>query len=249
MQNNSSKFDHLIALAATKCLDEEVQALNDLDTSKVVLDDSYYRKKERVIRQYKRRPTIKLIKNIAIRALAAIIIMATLACVLISCVPELRKAICDAIVEWYDDHFSVRYEHPSGKEQETLYEEESTANSGDAIVVPTYIEDIRKPRNLPEEVWEDNVLENNTQIIIDYYNGDEYLFSFTQGVLKSNDKFVDNEEVNITSLKIKGYDATVVERTDKKEIDIFWSDGEYSYYLSSTECDLETLLEYAESVE
>ena len=31
MQNNTDKLDHLIALAASKCLDEEAKALMDID--------------------------------------------------------------------------------------------------------------------------------------------------------------------------------------------------------------------------
>ena len=248
MRNNSDKFDYLIALAATKCLDEEARDFNDLDTSKVVFDDSYYRKKKQTIRQFKRRPTVKLIKNIAIRAIAAVMIIATLACVLIGCVPELRKAIYDAIVEWYDDHFAVRYEN-GGQEKETGYEKESANGTESEADVPTYIEEIRKPTNLPEGVWEDIVLENKTQTATDYYDGDIYLFSFIQIVLKPNEKYVDNESVEVSHTIINGHDTTIVERTNNTEIDIFWNDGEYSYHMFSTECDLETLLKYAESVE
>ena len=49
MQNNTDKLDHLIALAASKCLDEEAKALMDTDTSNVKFDDDYYRKRKKVI--------------------------------------------------------------------------------------------------------------------------------------------------------------------------------------------------------
>ena len=76
----------------------------------------------------------------------------------------------------------------------------------------------------------------------------EYLFSFTQGVLNPSDKYVDNENVNVTYHQINGKNATAVEYIDKKAINVFWSDGEYSYQIFSTECDLDTLIMYAESV-
>jgi hypothetical protein len=67
-------------------------------------------------------------------------------------------------------------------------------------------------------------------------------------ILDPSNKYVDNEDVDVTHIKINGNDATVVERIDNKDIDIFWNDSEYSYHIFSTECDLDILVEYAESV-
>ena len=248
MKNNQDKFDHLIALAAMKCAEEDAKAFNALDTSDVVFDDSYYRKRKRMINKYRRTTARKTTKTVLIRLAAAIMIIVTLSCVLIGCVPGLRKAIYDAIVKWYDDYFAVRYEDPNGQEKETNPEKETLFESENEIAAPTYIVEIRKPTNLPDGVWEDVLSENSTQITIDYYDGEKYLFSFIQMVLKANDKYVDNEDVNVKSIDINGNDGTVVEFTNKKEINIIWSDNEYSYHIFSTECDLETLLKYAESV-
>ena len=245
MLNNSDKFDHLIALAAMKCADEEADELNSLDTSSVSFDPSYYRKRNKVIRQYKHRTTSR--RSIAVRLAVAIAAAVIVMSLLIGCVPRIREAIYNAIVEWYNDYFSVRYEDPDGLEKETGHEEESTTEA-ESVAAPTYIVSVRKPTNLPEGVWEDVIVENNTQIMVDYYIGDEYLFSFTQSLLKPIDKYVDTEDVDITHVEINGYDATVAEYLDKKEIYVLWNDSEYSYHIFSTECDLDTLIEYAKSV-
>ena len=245
MLNNSDKFDHLIALAAMKCADEEADELNSLDTSSVSFDPSYYRKRNKVIRQYKYKPNGR--RSTAVRLAVAIAAAIILMSLLIGCVPRLREAIYNAIVEWYNECFSVRYEDPDGKEKETGYEEESTTEA-ESVVAPTYIKNVRKPTDLPEGVWEDVIVENNTQIMLDYYLGDEYLFSFTQSLLKPIDRYVDNDEVNVKCIDINGNNATVIEYIGKKEISIIWSDSEYSYHIFSTECDLDTLVEYAKSV-
>ena len=247
MFNNSDKFDHMIALAAMKCAEEDARALNEIDTEGVSFDASYYRKRNRVINKCKRRSTVKHGKMVVIRIAAAIMIMVTLACVLIGCVPGLRQAIYNAIVEWYNEYFTVRYEDSNGLEKETGHLDGTTAES--EVIAPDFIEDIRKPTNLPEGAWEDILTYNSTQIIVDYYVGEEYLFSFTQGVLNPSDKYVDNENVNVTYHQINGKNATAVEYIDKKAINVFWSDSEYSYQIFSTECDLDTLIMYAESVE
>ena len=255
MQNNTDKLDHLIALAASKCLDEEAKALMDIDTSNVQFDAEYYRKRKQAINKYNRRSRLKCTKTVAIRLLAAIMIMVMLSCALIGCVPKWRRAIYNAILEWYEDCFAVRYEATTGEEAETRYPETTAAEPEEAAAepeeskpVPTYIEEVRKPRNLPEVVWEDVVIQNLITINIDYYVAEEYLFSFTQRVLKSNDKQFDNEGAEVTYIQINEKDATVVEYADKEEIYVLWSDGEYAYYIISTECDVETLIQYAESV-
>ncbi len=245
MLNNSDKFDHLIALAAMKCTEEEAGELKSLDTSSVSFDPSYYRKRNKVIRQYKYKPTGR--RSTAVRLAVAIAAAIILMSLLIGCMPRLREAIYNAIVEWYNECFSVRYEDPDGKERETGYEEESTTKA-ESVVAPTYIKNVRKPTDLPEGVWEDVIVENNTHISIDYYIGEKYLFSFAQSILKPNDKYVDNDEVNVKYIDINGNSATVVEYINKNEINVIWSDNEYSYHIFSTECDLDTLIEYAKRV-
>lgn len=256
MNNNSDKLDHLIALAASKCLDEEAKALMDIDTSGVQFDDEYYRKKKKVINKYKRRRSPRLAKTVAIRVAAAIMIIITLTCALIGCVPKWRRAIYNAIVEWYEDCFAVRYEATTGEEAETRYpetteaepEEANAAEPEETKPVPEYIEEVRKPTYLPEGVLADVSAKTSIGINIDYYFNEEYLFSFTQRVLKSNDKQFDNEGAEVSYIKINEKDATVVEYSDKEEIYVLWSDGEYAYYIISTGCDVETLIKYAESV-
>ena len=248
MHNKSDKLDHLIALAAMNCAEEEAKEFKKLDTSNVEFDSSYYKKRKQIINKCKRRPAARLTKMFAIRVAAALMILITIGCVTIGCVPEWREAIFNAIVEWYDDCFAIRYENPEGQERETDPEKQTSPETEAEIVVPTYIEEIRKPKNLPEGVWEDVLAATQTTINIDYYFNEEYLFSFSQLLLKPHDNYIDNEDGDVSYAKINGYDATVVDYTNKNEIYIFWSDGEYSYHIASTECDVETLIKYAESV-
>ena len=240
MQNNSDKFDHLIALAATKCLDEEARALNDLDTSEVKFDEAYYRKKRKIVSRYKRSSGFSLTKTIVIRIAAVLVIAVVLAGVLSSCVPGWREAIRDAIISLYDNYFTVYFDPPSGQEKET--------DPPQTVVVPTYIEEIRMPTGLSDDTWSETVVNSHAKFSCDYYIGEEYLFSFTQFLLKPNDKYVDNEDVDITYTNINGHEAMIINYVNKEETCIIWSDGEYSYQVFSSQCDIDTLLKYAKSV-
>lgn len=248
MQNNSDKFDHLISLSAIKCTEEDAKKLKDIDASDVVFDTSYHRKRNKIINKYRHKPSIKSTKAVMIRVIAAILIMVMLSGALIGCMPRLREAIFNAIVKWYESYVTVNYDRPDGREMETGYEEEAVSQIDTDFVAPTYIEDKRKPTDLPEGIWEDMILQNQTKMNIDYYDNEEYLFSFSQMVLKPNDNYIDNEDVNVTHVKINGNDATVIEYIYKNEAYILWSDGEYSYQIFSTECNPEELIKYAEKV-
>ena len=244
MMNHSDKFDHLIALAAMKCAEDDAKELQDLDTAEVKFDDSYYKKKNKIIRTYKNTPSRSRFKTKTFRWVAAVIVIITMFGVLIGCVPRLRQAIYDAIMGWYDKYFTVSFDSPSGQEQESAADE----NLAEEKVAPTYIEEPRKPTNLPEGAWEDFVVDSSAKIIIDYYVGEEYLFSFTQFLLKPSDKYVDNEEMKVTYTMINGHEATVIEYNFRDERCILWNDGEYAYQIFSNTLSAEALIQYASSV-
>ncbi len=244
MFNNSDKFDHLIALAAINCAEEEAEALRNMDTSGVSFHESYYKKRAKIIKKYKRYPSGRSYKSTVVKVAVAAAVAVIMLSLFISCMPMLREAIYNAIVGWYEDYFTISYESPTGQERET----EPVPENGEQIAVPTYIVEVHKPTDLPENILEDVVLKNSSKFAIDYYIGEEYLFSYSQFVLQPFDKYVDNEEIEVTSTYVNGNDATIVEYINKKEINIFWSDGEYAYHMFSTQCDVETLIKYAESV-
>jgi hypothetical protein len=244
--HNSDKFDHLIALAAMKCVEKEARELNEIDTSDVEFSASYYKKRAKIIRQCKRHSAASFSKAFVVKLVAVVAVVAMMTGVIIGCMPELRRAIYNAIVEWYDNYFAVRYESADG-EKETGFDEE-TESSPSATAAPTYIVSVRKPTILPEGVREEVVLETLTKFSADYYVDDQCMFSFSQYVLKSNDKYLDGENVDVSYIEINGHTATVVICIDEKGINILWSDKEYSYHIFSTKCDAETLLQYAESV-
>lgn len=239
MLNDFDKLDHLIALAASGSLEAEAKELENMDISSVSLSPTYCRKRAKMIRKYKRPHAFRIPKSISVRIAAAIIIIAAVFTVLISCMPGLGKAIYNAIVEWCDQYFTVRYE--SGQEQETAYSESSTP-------APAYITEIRKPTNLPENIHEVVAVENATRIIIDYYMEEQHIFSFSQMVLKPFDQYINSEDAETTYSVINGNVATVIEHKISSEICILWNDKEYSYRIFSTESDLASLLKYAEKV-
>ena len=240
MWNNADKFDHLISLAAFKCTEEEAKKLHELDTSNVEFDKAYCRKRSRIIRKYKDGYKASGFAVIAVKVAAAAVITIAMLAVLVSCVPGLRQAIYDTVIEWYEDHISIKFEGPGIPEIET---------DEDDGIPPTYIEEVRKPTYLPEGIWEDVLINTNHHKVIDYYMGEEYLFCFEQALLGSNSISVDNEGATITYADINGNSAIVIENITKNVISIVWNDKEYVYLLTTEILELEELMQYAKSVE
>lgn len=238
MWNNADKFDHLISLAATKCTEEEAKKLNELDTSGVEFDKAYYRKRSRIIRKYRGGYKASGFAVMAVKLAAAAVIIVALLAVLIGCVPGLRQAIYDAVIEWYEEFLSIRFEGPGIPEKET--EENGTP--------PTCIEEHHKPTDLPEGVWEDVLINTDHEKTIDYYMGEEYLFSFSQLLLDTNGISFDNEGATVTYAVINGNNATVIEYETNSTICIVWNDEEYVYLLTTEILELEELMHYAKSV-
>ena len=238
MWNNADKFDHLISLAALKCTEEEAKKLNESDTSDVEFGKSYYRKRSRIIRKYRGGYKASSFAVMAVKLAAAAVIIVALLAVLIGCVPGLRQAIYDAVIEWYEEYLSIRFEGPGIPEIET--EEDGTP--------PTCIEEVRKPTDLPEGVWEDVLINTNYRKTIDYYMGEVYLFSFSQLLLDTNGISFDNEGATVTYADINGNNATIIDNKTENVISIVWNDKEYVYLLTTEILELEELMHYAKSV-
>ena len=273
-EDNLDRVLRLLMMDATK--DKDYALYESLDVSDVQFDDGYYRKRNAIFRRARLRPIGAACKKILPRVAVVLLAIMSAGFIGIMSISSLREAVWNTIVEWYDDHFTIRYEVPVNNETET---EGTTAESdtngtnvqsplGDApvndsapndtnnstpqmpvVTPPSTIEEIRKPTNLPDGVEEIPLVSTKTSVIIDYYNDDEWLYSFTQNVLKSREIYVDNENVTLTRVDVNGNIATVVQYHEKQEIMIFWNDGDYDYNLVSESRTVEELIMLANTVQ
>ena len=61
-------------------------------------------------------------------------------------------------------------------------------------------------------------------------------------------KYVDNEEMEITDMEINGNPAMLIEYKNKNATYILWNDKEYAYQIWSDTLSVEELIQYASSV-
>ena len=163
MTTRTDKFDYLISLAAVECMNDDAERVYSLDVSSVVFDEYYYRRKRKFLRKYKSMPAARGLKSFTIRVAVAIMAILSSAVILISCVPKLREAIFDTIVEWYDKYITIHYDSSENNTESEQSESSSNYTTG----IPTCIEEVRKPRNLPEGVWEKVLAQNRLKTNMD----------------------------------------------------------------------------------
>lgn len=258
----NDKLDALISLTAKDCGNDDVETFNNLDTSKVSLDKRFYLKLRQIISKYKRTTVVLTFKKFLVRVAVALMALMSLGFLTIMATPDLREAVFEAVVEWYEDYISIQY-NPVGKDthKNNLADESTdvslTENPGDESEIPvvssppTKIEKVMKPTYIPEGLEEDVVVSNISVVVIDYYHGNDWVGSYQQILFRDNEKLFDNETIIIQSTNVNGYAATIIEYGNKDGQAIIWTDGIYYYqiYLFTEHINEEELISIAESVQ
>ena len=250
----NEKFDYLIRLALLDCGDKDAEMFRTIDTSNVVVSDRLRNKIHRLIKRKARESAVKKTKLILSRiAIAAMLVLSIIFATMMS-ISAIRDAIWRTIVEWYDNYISIRYESPEddGKDNDSTNQTDAsgevTTDQTEVVSPPTEILEVRKPTYMPEGVVEDVVVSAKSMVMIDYYLGEELIYSFNQNILKTNDKYYDNKTAVVKDILVKENKAIVVTYEQTPEVYLIWNDGIYSYILVSITASLEDMIKIAESV-
>jgi len=249
------KLDYLIALASIDCGEDDVEMFNNLDTSKVVFDKSFYRIRDRRIRQYKRKPFVNAFKKVTSRVAVVVLAILSAGMITVAAIPSLRNAVWGAIVEWYEDYLTINYEIPNDEIEETEsvngVETEAAQDSepNEEIVRPKKLEQIKKPTYYQEGVIEDIAVQSKTQICFDYYLDESLLYSYKQLIFSEDAMYVNNESAVVQNIDINGCTGYLVELVESSNKKIIWTDSLYIYQLTTESCNFDLLIKVAESVE
>ena len=166
-------------------------------------------------------------------------------------VPKLRECVFDAVVEWYENYVTVRFEPVEKDSAQDTTVSEPVASGGTesaevAIKPPTKIEKVMKPTYLPEGAEEDVVVNTKAMVIIEYYINDDVVITYRQKLIDGN-TWLDNKAI-ICSVEINGKSGVAFEDEDGSQ-GIVWTDGEYCYHINSMILDIDELIIIASSVQ
>lgn len=270
----NDRFDCVVRLALLNCGDRDVAMFNAIDDSQVVLSPRLNKRIHRLIAQHAREEMFAPSRRVAVRIIVAAMLILSLSCVAMLSISGVREAIRRVIVSWYEDYLTIEYfvdendttTTSSGEETEkNIYSAfpnpkgnctDECACSSDGTTaptkpIPTQIEEVRKPTyQIPGVELEEDVVQNSMLgFVADYYVGDDYIYSYSQGILKSSQKYFDSEGALVSERGFDGYVAQVITYKDKQEIQFIWNDGEYVYTLSSITLSVDDMVEIARSVQ
>ena len=249
MRIENNRVDFYIGMA----VDDSYQSVSDwyqnLDASNVVISKRLDRMVHRTIRRNQFLEQNKRALCVAKRVAVYVMMVMSLLLALVLSVSALRNALWNAAVEWFDDHISIHFEQPSEPDGSTKNPSQNGGTTTPNFPVappPPTIEEIRKPRDLPEGIEEDILAETKVKTVIDYYRGDVWLCTFTQNILTNDDVVYDNE-CEIIEMTINSNLVIVLQYPDGRVI-MIWNDGQYRYKLETESLSLEDLAMWVEKV-
>ena len=235
------QMDALLALALKDAETEDPFA--DLDISSVEFSKAYQRQRKRNISRYKHASGLSSARKIRARVALAIACILAVCLIAVMSISAVRDAVLGAIIEWYDDYISVRFETETENKDnmDTEAEEQNTEEPWQAV------EKARKPTEIPEGIEEVILSNNKARVLIEYYAEEAWYATYRQTLLDDSNNYVDNEGVIIQYADINGQKAIIFESSEKEEKTIIWNDGKYSYSIVSCGT-VEDLISFAKSV-
>ena len=230
--SSEQRTNKLLELIVEGCGNDELELFNSIDTSEGInFSKKFERKMQKLLRNGKPEPFGVQFKRVLSRVAIVCLVVLSLSFTAMMSVSAIRQAIWETIVEWYNSYFEVTVDDG----------DDTTENQ-----TITEIKEIHKPTVLPEGVEEEFVVDNKRWVMIDYYEGNEWIASFNQKVLdETNFVHINSEEVKVFNERLNEFDITVIEYLSG-DILMFWSDNVYFFTLEGY--DLETLNELISTI-
>lgn len=229
-------LDYLIALSLNPIADETAKEFENIDDSGVVISKKTDRRIRKLIRKSakcSREETAVVTpmpKRFLRRAAVAILVAVSLMFGGIMSISAVRKSLWKAITEWYNEFFSVNYEKGRAR-----------------MTVPDKIEEIRKPRLLPQGVVESVFTENFKEFSCDYYMDTTVVMVFSQNILTERKNLINGEDAEVSYISVNDNEAVLVKNKDGNVV-LDWTDGEYEYSIVGNGIGADIILLMAESV-
>ena len=229
-------LDYLIALSLNPIADETAKEFENIDDSGVVISKKTDRRIRKLIRKSakcSREETAVVTpmpKRFLRRAAVAILVAVSLMFGGIMSISAVRKSLWKAITEWYNEFFSVNYEKGRAR-----------------MTVPDKIEEIRKPRLLPQGVVEAYSHERFSEYSCDYCINEDVVITFYQNVFRERKNLINGENAEVSYISVNDNEAVLV-RNKNGNVVLDWTDGEYEYTIVGYGIGADIILLMAESV-
>lgn len=229
---NDDLFDIAMSLACDSSLESDLALFRSFDEIPCSFSEEHSRDMCYILSHNGRRPTPKrktIFAHFTVRRMAACIaVICSLALCSCACFPNVRAAVRELAVEFYDQYVGIT--------------DDNNAILKDPMVhhTPTYI---------PEGYEIDR--DNSTFYYgnIRYVNNEGNFIKYYQDFNKQANRYFDSEGAMLSDIFVNEYRGKYLEYTDERKMQniIMWTDGTYTYYIMG-ELVYEDLKMMAESV-
>ena len=226
------RLDALIALSSRSLIDDEAEKFLELEPYQDISEKAR-RKAMQIIKRAERKkrshPAFHALKIAAIACLICISLVFT-ACVSI---PEVREAMWEAVVEWYDEYIAVRFRGNSSR-------------SGASSRAPASIEEVNLPKYMPDG-YTTTAFRSKTLFSAEYYDSDgNYAFTYIQGTQEREILQIDTPKAPPKNVDINGNEGILV--IEDGIMAVVWQDSRYMYVIHGVFETQEDILKVCRSV-
>lgn len=209
------RLDALIALSSRSLIDDEAEKFLELEPYQDISEKAR-RKAMHIIKRAERKkcshPALHALKIATIACLICISLVFT-ACVSI---PEVREAMWEAVVEWYDEYIAVKFRGNSSQ-------------SGASSRAPASIEEVNLPKYMPDG-YTTTAFRSKTLFSAEYYDSDgEYAFTYIQGTQEREILQIDTPKEPPKNVDINGSEGILV--IEDGIMAVVWQDSRYMYVI------------------
>lgn len=264
--SKNNNFEFLLFTAADECSKKQAEEFLNIDDTGFEITERQRKRMKQLVRKCTKKEKSRAYalkwKWIAAACVLSLSIILT-ACVSI---PEIRDAIKDFFLEWYDDFVSIGFGEKSDAEQYPDYdkimpgdqpntnENSSDNSSGEStkennVTPPTEILNKAYATYLPKDCIHTVKVDTKYYYLVNYYYNGNLMFSLTQNIIDNESYWADNDNQTIYKAKVNGYEAIIAEKNgEHKTYFIIWQDNEYKYTITGVFDNIDELIKVAESV-
>lgn len=264
--SKNNNFEFLLFTAADECSKKQAEEFLNIDDTGFEITERQRKRMKQLVRKYTKKEKSRVYalkwKWIAAACVLSLSIILT-ACVSI---PEIRDAIKEFFLEWYDDFVSIGFGEKSDAAQYPDYdkimpgdqpntnENSSNDSSGESteennVTPPTEILKKAYATYLPGEYLLEVVADTPGYYLINYYENETLVFSLTQNIIYGDFIWADSENQSIFETKINGYNAIILKEEYIENVySIVWRDQKYEYMITGLFSDIQEIIKIAEGI-
>lgn len=232
-----NNFELLLTAAAEECCEQEATDFLSIDTANFAITRS---EEKRIWHMINKKTGSKILWKVTKIAIVACLVFLAIGFTACMCIPEIRNAIKEVIIEWHEGYIAI------GFEEETLEE-----NSQETVepTPPKIIESKAYASYLPKSYKLEIDMDNKFMYIVSFYYESELAFSLTQTPISNENVWVNCENAKIYNVKINEYNAIIIEFLEYPQwYCAVWQDRYYEYDITGSFSSMDELIKVAEGI-